>query len=211
MPEVHVTQDGKPILDKLARTLTRLTLKIRLTSDGVFVKLLNPDDAREALRAQQTADEAEALSALLSPDAIEEQARKEWDSKYGGLFNRPLALGASSYSVQSVTLGGTRDVTYLLERTVKGTTQTEFGEALVLTLRCLGAADRATDPEAARLSLLESEGASLEPTVECTGEQVLARRPFLPVRSSLNLSAKPAEWGGSALTLAKAVSATKLE
>jgi hypothetical protein len=209
--ETTATLNGKPYLDKLARAMARLTLRIRLTSDGVFVRLLNPNDAREALRAQETPEDAEALATLFGPDAIEEQARKEWDSKYFGLFNRTLNIGATFYSLQSFAVGRDREVTYLLERTVQGTTPSQFGEAVVLTLRCLGGADRATDPQAARLSVLESEQIRLEPTVECSGQQLLARRPFVPVKSWMKLSAQPAEWAGGALTLEKSLTATKLE
>ena len=126
--------------------------------------------------------------------------RREWTAKYGGLFGRNLPLGQKLYALDAVSFapegpGAGRPLAYVLERTLSGTLLTDYGEALVFTLRCLGQVSPDAPPEL-RALVAGPDAPALEPSVTCEGEQVLTRGTFVPVRSHLHLraGAAPGAW-----------------
>ncbi|MBZ4418189.1 hypothetical protein [Myxococcus sp. RHSTA-1-4] len=168
--------------------LARFTLRVRLAADGTFVKLVSPDSALEALRqGGPTGTDLATLERFFGPEALEARTRREWEAKYAGLFARNLMEGQRIWAVDVLTVGEAQ-VAYVLERTVQGTRDTEYGDALVLSLRCLGAM-----PEDAPDELVEAwETAGrppLTPGVTCEGEQVVARGRFVPVSRTLTVKA----------------------
>ncbi len=168
--------------------LTRFTLRVRLAADGTFVKLVSPESALEALRQVVPAGtDAAALERFFSPEVLEARTRREWEARYSGLFRRNLMEGQRIWAVDVLPLGDTQ-VAYVLERTVQGTRDTDYGDALVLSLRCLDAlpADATTELTDA----LETAGRpQLTPGVTCEGEQLVARGRFVPVSRELTVKA----------------------
>jgi hypothetical protein len=182
------TRDGAPVETLVDDVLTRFPLRVRLAADGTYVRVVEPGAALAALK--EVAPEGQDLSALESffaPEALDARTRAEWEVKYGALYGRGLEPGAHIYVVGTVPLRG-REVTYLLERTFTGTLLTEYGEAVVFTLRCL-AEPGAEAPEGVRETLRLAGNPALTAGVECTGEQLQGRGRFLPVRRSLTLRA----------------------
>ena len=187
--QAHASRDGTPVRSLVEEILPRAPLKARLSADGTFVRLVEPEAALAALHAVAPEGvDITPLERLFAPDALEARAREEWEVKYGGLYGHPPVLGQHSYAVGRVALGE-HEVAYLLERTFSGWRLTEYGDVLVFTLRCLdtpgekapaevlGALHRAGDPR-------------LTPGVECEGEQLLGGGRFLPVRRGFTLRAK---------------------
>ena len=209
--DLKVTHNGKPVESKLISLVQSLLLKVRVSSDGAFVRLDNPDQAQRAVDQTFGSSNAESVSQFFSPMQIEERARKEWDSKYGGLFNHPLSSVDAFYLIDSFGTADGAQIGYLLERRIAGTTKTSYGEAVVLSLRCLTAAQAA---DAGAASGLDLDSTVLETSVECSGQELLAREPFFPIRSSVSISATPnVTDGGTSLkvTFEKQVETVKLE
>jgi len=168
--------------------LTRFPLRVRLAADGTYVQVVEPEAARAVLEEVAPAGlDVTPLVRFFAPEELDARTRDEWEVKYGGLYGRVLTPGQRSFVVGTVPLGG-HEVTYLLERTFTGTLLTEYGEALVFTLRCLDAPG-AQSLQAARDTLHLAGDPELTPGVQCEGEQLLGRGRFLPVRRGLTLRA----------------------
>ena len=183
--------------------LTRFTLRVRLAADGTFVKLVLPETALEALRqVVPPGTDVAALERFFSPEALEARTRREWEAKYSGLFARNLTEGQRTWVVDTLPVGD-EPVTYVLERTVQGTRDTQYGDALVLSLRCLDAV-----PEDAPDELAEAWEAAgrprLTPGVTCEGEQLVARGRFVPVSRVLTVKATVAGEAWTVTTESKA-------
>ncbi|WP_148273339.1 hypothetical protein [Stigmatella aurantiaca] len=199
-----LSQDGTTVPTRMDAVLSRFPLQVRLAADGAFVKVGNAGEGLVALRAAAPAgQDLGALEAFWSPEAVEERTRREWEAKYGGLFQRNLTVGQHTWAVDRLSLPE-GEIVYLLERTVTGTQLTDQGDALVLGLRCLEALPE--EPPAELQEVFQDAGAPvLTPGVTCEGEQVVARGHFVPLRRTLTVRAQVA---GAAWTLA---SQTKLE
>jgi hypothetical protein len=199
--ELRLSRGGTPVDSPLAPLLQSLPLRVQLARDGAFVRVLQPEAAEPALAAAQLAPEQrEAAQAVLEADAQQELMRREWTAKYGGLFGRNLPLGQKLYALDAVAFapegpGAGRPLAYVLERTLSGTLLTDYGEALVFSLRCLGQVSPDAPPEL-RALVAGPDAPALEPSVTCEGEQVIARGTFVPVRSRLHLraGAAPGAW-----------------
>jgi hypothetical protein len=152
------------------------------------VQVVDPEAARVAVEAvAPEGQERSALERFFSPESLEARTRDEWEVRYGNLYGQGLTPGRRTYVVGSVPLGG-QEVTFVLERTFTGTLLTEYGEAVVLTLRCLDApVDKMTAE--VRQMLWREEYPPLTPGVQCEGEQLLGKGRFLPVRRGLTLQA----------------------
>ncbi|NMO22003.1 hypothetical protein HPC49_35250 [Pyxidicoccus fallax] len=186
--------------------LARFTLRVRLAADGTFVGLVSAESALEALRqvVPAGAPDLAVLERFFSPEALEARMRREWEAKYAGLFARNLMEGQRIWSVDVLPMGETQ-VAYVLERTVQGTRDTDYGDALVLTLRCLG-----TLPEGSPDELTDAWEAAgkpqLTPGVTCEGEQVVARGRFVPVSRELTVKATVAGESWTVTTQSRAQS-----
>lgn len=203
------------IQNKLTELVQRFPMKLALAADGAFVRYLNPEAAEAAVRALfDQPGQAEAVLPYFAPRALEEQARREWDAKYGGLFNRNLTPGVTAfYGVETVSLSSGAQLAYGVERRVVARAQTAFGPAVVLELRCLGSAEGPAKATLERL-MAERDVDALEPSVRCEGRQEVASSPFVPVRTVMHLTARPAAQQGGApveVTLDKTVTAERLE
>ncbi len=202
--QARMTRGGTPVETVVDDVLTRFPLRVRLAADGAFVKVLNADEGAKALRQVVPAgQQAGALESFFSADSVESRARREWEAKYGGLFQRNLTVGQHTWAVEGFSAGDSQ-VFYVLERTVTGTELTDQGDALVLGLKCLDAVPE--DAPAELREVLEEAGSpGLTPGVTCEGEQVVARGYFVPMRRTLTVHAKV---GDATWTLA---TQTKLE
>lgn len=191
VPKLEISRNGAKVESPLVELVTRFPVKVQLAVDGAFVRLMNPEDAEAAIQSTFP-DPVQAATWLhfFSAEAIEQQSRREWESKYAGLFNRNLREGAKLYSLESLVTGETPRY-FLVERTLSGRTQSPFGEAAVFTLRCSGDAKALQQDEGvARLLKLWGDP-ELEPSVQCEGQQLIAISPFVPTRSWLRVTAKP--------------------
>ncbi|MGA9521804.1 MAG: hypothetical protein WBV82_10080 [Myxococcaceae bacterium] len=190
IPSVRVTRDGVPVESPLVQLVTGFPLRVQLAKDGAFVRLLNPEDAEAAVRkAFPKPEEAEAVLRFFTPGALEAQARREWDSRYGELFGRNLRKGSVWYGVETLEVGGEQHP-YLVERRVEGTKPTVEGRDLVIHLGCPATVQAAADPEAARQVLEAADIEEVRP-VECDGEQLVALNPFLPRSTILEVRSGP--------------------
>lgn len=188
LTRANYTRDGAPVETLVDDVLTRFPLRVRLAADGTYVRVVEPGAALAALKeVAHAGQDVSALEGFFAPEVLDERTRGEWEVKYGALYGRGLDPGESTYVVGTVPLGG-REVTYLLARSFTGTLLTEYGEAVVFTLRCL-AEPGADAPEVVRETLRLAGSPVLTPGVECEGEQLLGRGRFLPVRRSLTLRA----------------------
>jgi hypothetical protein len=201
--QARLTRGGAPVSSVVGEVLARAPLKVRLASDGAFVKVLNPEEGLKALRQVVPAGQGGALEAFFAPEAVETRTRQEWEAKYGGLLQRNLSVGQHTWAVEGFSTGA-GEVSYVLERTVTGTELTDQGSALVVGLKCLGAVPEDA-PTELREALEEAGSPALSPGVTCEGEQVVARGYFVPMRRNLTVHAKV---GGATWTLA---TQTKLE
>ncbi|WP_233585973.1 hypothetical protein [Corallococcus sp. CA054B] len=98
--------------------------------------------------------------------------------------------------MDSVDVNG-EERAFLLERTVQGTRLTTFGDAVVLTLRCLDALPP-NAPAELKAAWAEAGSPELSKGVTCEGEQVVTWARFIPVRRLLKVKAVEA---GGTLTL----------
>jgi hypothetical protein len=180
--------DGAPVETLVDDVLTRFSLRVRLAGDGTYIQVADPGAALTALKEVIPSDlDATPLERFFAPEVLDARTRDEWEVKYGNLYGQALEPGGRTYVVGTVPLGG-REVTYLLERTFTGTLLTEYGEAVVLTLRCL---DEPVEqlPAEVRQALWLVGYPELTPGVQCEGEQLLGKGRFLPVRRGLTLRA----------------------
>ncbi|MFL5355134.1 hypothetical protein [Archangium sp.] len=194
----HYMRDGESVRTLVDEVLTRFPLRVRLAADGTYVGVEEPEAALAALeQVAPSGVDVTPLRRFFAPDELDARTRGEWEVKYGGLYGRVLAPGQRSYGVGSVSLGG-HEVTYLLERTFTGSLLTDYGEAMLFSLRCLPPpGDDA--PEPVREALRLAGNPEPAPGVECEGEQLLGRGRFLPVRRGLTLRAT---WDGETWTWA---------
>jgi hypothetical protein len=194
--EVKAQLDGKPVEDPLLVLATRFPVELRVAGDGAFVELANREAVRTAVEAAFP-DEVQRQQVLefFTPEAVEEQARLEWEQKYGGLFGRPLEPSHPLYAVEATAVGPL-PLAYMLERRLTGTAKTALGEAVVLEQSCVQEAGKAVDA-AAWTAAWEARGKpALDPSLECEGELVWAVSPFVPLSSRLTLKARPADASG---------------
>ncbi|RKG56825.1 hypothetical protein D7X30_22040 [Corallococcus sp. AB011P] len=192
--QVH---DGHDVPSVSGAVLERFTLRMQLAADGTFVKLVGPEAAQEALR--QVAPEGTGVPEMerfFSPEALEIRTRREWEAKYAGLLQRNLVEGQRTWAVDSVDVNG-EERAFLLERTVQGTRLTTFGDAVVLTLKCLDALPPKA-PAELKAAWAEAGSPELSKGVTCEGEQVVTWSRFIPVRRLLKVKAVGA---GGTLTL----------
>ncbi|WP_095961552.1 hypothetical protein [Corallococcus macrosporus] len=197
VPSSRLTRDGQQVPTDVADVLARFTLRAWLAADGTFVKLVAPEAAQEALR--QVAPEGTedgVLERFFEPEALEARARREWEVKFSGLFQRNLVEGQQSWVVDLVPLGDSQ-VAYVLERTVQGTRDTPLGSAVVLGLRCLDTVPEDA-PDALSEAWVMAGRPELTPGVSCEGEQLVARGRFMPVSRQITVRATVA---GEAWTL----------
>lgn len=207
-------QNGKPIEDPLAHLVTKFPLEIAFAPDGTFLRLTNPEDATKAVSEVFTdPEQAAEVQGFFTGAAIEDQARIEWEQKYGDLFGAPLSADKPSYTVDGTAVGQT-PVLYVLERNFVGTAKTEYGDAVVLELKCVQSAEAAKD-KAAYEALLEARGKpQLDPSTSCSGRQVIAKDPFVPVSLTLVVKSAPKDGQGNVLgelTLSRATNAEALK
>lgn len=184
----HYMRDGEPVRTLVDEVLTRFPLRVRLAADGTYVGVEEPEAALAVLKQVAPAGvDTSPLQRFFAPDELEARTRGEWEVKYGGLYGRAMVPGQHIYGVGSVSLGG-REVTYLLERTVTGSLLSDYGEAMLFSLRCLPPPGEDA-PEPVREALRLAGNPAPTPGVECEGEQLLGRGRFLPVRRGLTLRA----------------------
>ncbi|RKH08660.1 hypothetical protein D7Y13_19440 [Corallococcus praedator] len=183
--QVH---DGQDVVSLPGAVLERFTLRLHLAADGTFVKLVGPEAAQEALRQVAPAGSGlPELERFFTPEALETRTRREWEAKYAGLLQRNLVEGQRTWAVDFVDVGGVERA-YLLERTVQGTRPTMFGDAVVLSLKCLDALPEQA-PAELRSTWAEAGSPELLKGVTCDGEQVVAWGRFVPVRRLLKVNA----------------------
>jgi hypothetical protein len=189
---VKATVDGKPVEDPLLVLTTAFPVELRFASDGAFVELLNREAVGQAVEAAfPDAARRQAVLEFFTPEAVEEQARLDWDARHGGLFGRPLEVDHPLYAVEATAVGQL-PLAYVLERRLRGTAETSWGKALVLEQRCVQEAAKAVDP-AGWTAAWEARGKpALDPSLGCEGEQLFSIEPFVPLRSRLRLHARPA-------------------
>lgn len=186
--QARYTREGAPVETLVDDVLARFALRVRLSGDGTYVGVVEPEAALAALAAVAPAgQDVSLLEGFFAPEALEARTRAEWEAKYGGLYGRAWEPGTQSYVVGTVPLGG-REVTYLLERTFTGTAPSEHGEAMVFSLRCLAAPGVEASPRVLE-ALSQAGDPELTPGVQCEGEQLLGRGRFIPVRRGLTLRA----------------------
>lgn len=188
VPRSRLVRGDSPVDSLVDDVLARFTLRVRLAADGTFVKLVAPEAAQEALRQVVPAGvDAGPLERFFSPETLEARTRREWEAKYSGLFQRNLTVGQRTWAVDVLPVGAGQ-VTFVVERTVQGTRDTEYGDAVVLALRCLDAV--AEDAPDELVDAWEAAGRpGLTAGVACEGEQVLARGRFIPVSRRLVVKA----------------------
>ncbi|NRD49656.1 hypothetical protein D7Y27_28465 [Corallococcus sp. AB004] len=202
--QVH---DGHDVPSVSGAVLERFTLRMQLAADGTFVKLVGPEAAQEALR--QVAPEGTGVPEVerfFNPEALEIRTRREWEAKYAGLLQRNLVEGQRTWAVDSVDVNG-EERAFLLERTVEGTRLTTFGDAVVLTLKCLDALPP-NAPAELKAAWAEAGSPELSKGVTCEGEQVVTWARFIPVRRLLKVKAVGA---GGTLTLTTESQAEQLQ
>jgi hypothetical protein len=203
LSEVRAERGGVAVQSPFLELMTRFPVQVRLAKDGSFVRLANPEDAQAAIRAQfDDPQQAAVVLRYFTPEAIEQQARLEWNGKYGELLEREVLPGHAWYDWETLPLTGGAELSYALERKVKEVRRGARGLELVLALSCPASPEAAANSIALRRLLESREGSELEPTVSCTGEQVLGLDPFLPRSLRLELSAAPKDAGGTPRKLA---------
>ncbi|MBX5481432.1 MAG: hypothetical protein IRZ16_06235 [Myxococcaceae bacterium] len=189
VPSVKLTENGTEVQNELAQLVTKFPITVRIASDGSFVELLNAEEIETALReAFPDPRMQEMVLSSFTPQAVEQEAKSEWTSKYGDLLGRDLRAGMAFYTVESV--GTSRgDVAFVLERKVTGTRLGDEGREVVFELSCPTKAEKAANPEAAQQALTAKGNPELEPSVKCKGSQVLGLEPFVPRSTQLEVNA----------------------
>jgi hypothetical protein len=196
--QVAVRSGGVEVQSPLAELVTRFPLKLRLAKDGDFIRLLNPQDARRAVEETfSDPQQAEAVLAYFTPEALEAQARREWTARYGALFERNLEVGTALYAVESFVTSFGKEVSYLVERLVIEAPSDGGARRVRLALSCPVDPAQAKSQPQAEAALEASGRPALEPTVRCVGEQQLELAPFSPSLTTFELTAAPQDEQGS--------------
>lgn len=183
------TRAGVEVKSWVGEVLKRFMLRVQLAADGAFVKLVSPESAGEAVRQSVPPGvDAGPLERFFQPEVLEARTRREWEAKFGGLFQRYVSEGQRTWMVDVLPVGDTQ-VAYVLERTVQGTRDTEYGDAVVLSLRCLDAVPEEA-PDALSDAWVAAGRPELTPGVTCQGEQVVAYGRFVPVSRELTVKAQ---------------------
>lgn len=103
---VNAVQDGQKVEDPLAQLVTKFPTKFAIANDGSFVRFVNPEDARKAVLDSFTdPQQAAHVLSFFTPEAIEDQARIEWEQKFGGLFGRAIEAEKPMYVVDGTGVG----------------------------------------------------------------------------------------------------------
>ncbi|MCP3104821.1 hypothetical protein LZ198_38745 [Myxococcus sp. K15C18031901] len=184
------TRGGAEVETWVDDVLSRFTLRLRLAADGAFIKLVSPEAAQDAVRQVVPAGPtAQALERFFAPEALEARTRREWEAKYGGLLQRNLSEGQRTWAVEVLPVGAGVQLAYVLERTVQGTRDTEYGDAVVLGFRCLDALAEDA-PDELTDAWVAAGRPELTPGVTCEGTQVVAYGRFVPVSRELTVKAR---------------------
>jgi hypothetical protein len=187
-----VSRDGKTWEDPLVSLVTRFPMKLALSSAGEFRSLLNPEDAREAVKKTfLNPIERDTLLRYFTPEALETQARNEWNAKYLGTLGTELHQGSALYTAETIGMTTGQEVHYVMERRLVGTAPSPWGEALVFSVRCLAKKEEAQDQPALAKLLQDQPSLTPETTSRCEGQQIIAHAPFVPGRSWLSFRAIP--------------------
>jgi hypothetical protein len=198
IPSVVISRDGKVWDDPLVQFATTFSVKVKVSPAGEFTALLNPDDARQAVQATFHKEvEQQLMLQMFSDEAQESNARRQWNSRFAGLFGRTLKAGSALYTVDAVGLTTGQVVQYVMERRVEGTTPTDYGEAVVLSVKCLSKPEEAAERAELERVLKDAGDVNPEPSAHCEGQQIFARAPFAPVKSWLEVRAAPEQKAGS--------------
>lgn len=189
MPEVIVVRNGQRVENPLVQFVTKLPIIVKLAPDGSFVELMNPQDVERVIRESFPQQQADAILKYFASNALEAQARREWNAKYGAFLGRDVAPGFAWYAVESIATNVGQEVPFVLERKVRGVRQGERGRELVIDFACPTSPSTAANPDAMQATLEEQGGPALDPSLSCRGEQIVALDPFLPVSSTLEVTA----------------------
>lgn len=198
LSEVKAERDGASVESPFLALMTRFPIRLRLAKDGAFVRLANPEDAEAAIRATfPDPEQAAVVLRYLTPEAIETQAKIEWNGKYGELLGRDVLPGHAWYAWETIPLVAGAELGYVLERKVAQLRQGQQGRELVLSLSCPASPDAAANSLAMRGLLESHDDPALDPTVACGGEQIIGLEPFVPRSLRLELSAAPKDAAGA--------------
>ena len=203
LSDLRAERGGSVLQSPFLELMTRFPVRVRLANDGAFVQLANPEDVQAAIRATfPNPEDAAMVVRYFTPEAIERQARLEWDGKYGELLGRDVLPGHAWYEWDTVPLSSGTEFRYVLEHKVKEVRRGERGPELVLGLSCPASPEAAANSVAMRRLLDSRDSPGQEPTVTCSGEQVLGLDPFLPRSLQFELSASPKDAAGAPRKLA---------
>lgn len=198
VPEIHISQNGTEVQSELAELVTKFPVTVRLANDGSFVELTNGDEIETALRAAITdPQQQDAVLAAFTPEALEQETKAEWATKYGELLGREVNVGMAWYGVETLGTSGGDELAYVLEHKLTQIRQTEHGREAVVVFSCPLAPKDAADPAAMQRAWEERRSLPLEPTVSCAGQQIVALEPFAPKSTELEVKAAPAHDGAA--------------
>ena len=203
LSDVRAERRGAEVDSPFLALMTRFPIKLRLATDGAFVRLANPEDAEAAILATfPDPQQAAVVLRYLTPDAIEKQAKLEWNGKYGDLLGRDVLPGHAWYAWEVVPLADGAELGYVLERKVTETRASDAGRELVIALGCPTTPEAAANSMAMRTLLESRDEPTLEKTLVCAGEQVIGLDPFVPRSMRLELTAAPKDPSGAERRLA---------
>jgi hypothetical protein len=203
LSDVRAEREGAGVESPFLALMTRFPIKLRLAKDGAFVRLANPEDAEAAIRATfPDPEQAAIVLRYLTPEAIEKQAKLEWNGKYGDLLGREVLPGHAWYAWEAVPLAGGAELGYVLERKLLQARPSDGGRELVIALSCPNSPEAAANSVAMRALLESRDELAMEQTVACTGEQVIGLDPFVPRSIRLELTAAPKDPSGGKRPLA---------
>ena len=192
LSDVRAERGGAEVDSPFLALMTRFPIKLRLAADGAFVRLANPEDAEAAIRATfPDPEQAAVVLRYLTPDAIEKQAKLEWNGKYGDLLGREVVPGHAWYAWEVVPLAGGAEMGYVLERKLIQARPSDGGRELVIALACPTSPEVAANSAAMRALLESRDEPTVEKTLVCSGEQVIGLEPFVRRSMRLELTAAP--------------------
>jgi len=190
---VQFKRENEVRVHPLGDVLPRFELVLETGADGRFLQVVNPEaPARALAEARLPAEAAASLAEYLAPAAVEARTRREWEASLGALYGQRMEEGTRFYGVE-VLPGPAPERTFMLERTVRGTRDSEFGEVLVLALRCPYPAPLPL-PAGWAAARERWHGAAPEAPVACDGEQWVRLQDGLPVRRELSLRPGGEAW-----------------
>jgi hypothetical protein len=162
LSDVRAERGGSEVESPLLTLMTRFPIKLRLAKDGAFVRLANPEDAEAAIRATlPDPEQATVVLGYLTPEAIEREAKLEWNGKYGDLLGRDVVPGHAWYAWEVVPLAGGAKLGYVLERKLL---QARDDPALEPTVACNGEQVIGLEPFVPRSIRLELNAAPKDPS-----------------------------------------------